>query len=379
MSMPPRERRRVALISGHYLRSKRQAGFHHLARAYWRLGWEVAFITAPISLLSRAKGDYRFEYPVMAEANRLISVEERLTSFVLMTAVHPVNLRSSIANRLAEPLFARYARTSLGRIGDFLRTADLIVFESSAALLLVDRVREISPRARLVYRVSDDMRRFDVHPLILKAQAAVIPKFDLITTPSRYTRDALSRYGRIEVHHHAVDKLAFDRATVSPYGDRPAAVFVGVSPLFDYDTLAIAARVAPHVDFHILGLAAPRDFGPNVVFHGEIPFEQTVPYLQHATMGLNLFPRHAHIDELRDGSLKNLQYSYCRLPIVAPSYLEGSRPNLCIFEPGDEASVQAALSRAEHLSHSARFAEGIRSWEDLARVLAGDEDATPAD
>ena len=370
--MPPREHRRVALISGHYLRSKRQAGFHHLARAYWRLGWEVAFVTAPISLLSRAKGDYRFEYPVMAEANRLVSVDERLTSFVLMTAVHPVNLRSSIANRLAEPFFARYARTSLGRIGDFLRTADLIVFESSAALLLVDRVREISPRARLVYRVSDDVRQLHVHPIILRAQADAVPKFDLVSAPSRLMREALAPYGPVEVHRHAVDKTAFDRESASPYrDDRPAAVFVGVSPVFDYDALAIAARVAPHVDFHLLGLRE-RDLSPNVIFHSEMPFEETIPYLQHATMGLHLFPpSQAH----RDGSLKISQYSYCRLPIVAPSYLDDTRPNLCLFEHGDEESIKAAVERAERMPHAPEFADGVSSWEDLACLLAGDEKA----
>jgi len=76
--------RRVALISGHYLGSKRRAGFHHLASAYWNLGWDVTFVTAAISHLSRLKGDYRFAYPVREEANRLVGVKERLTSYVLL-------------------------------------------------------------------------------------------------------------------------------------------------------------------------------------------------------------------------------------------------------------------------------------------------------
>ena len=53
--------RRVILVSGHYLGSKRRAGFHHLAQAYGSLGWDVTFVTAAISLLSRLRGDYRFE------------------------------------------------------------------------------------------------------------------------------------------------------------------------------------------------------------------------------------------------------------------------------------------------------------------------------
>ena len=189
--MMPNAVRRVVLISGHYLGSKRRAGFHHLAEAYWRAGWDVTFVTAPISFLSRLRRDYRFAYPVRAEANTLVTVRERMTSFVLMTPMHPVSLRSDLANRLAAPLFARYARISLNRLKGRLAEADLIVFEGSAALLLVDRIRNIAPKARLVYRVSDDLRRLGVHPLILEAEAREIPLFDEVSVPADKIADVL--------------------------------------------------------------------------------------------------------------------------------------------------------------------------------------------
>src|ERR1700761_2356085 len=167
--------RRVVLISGHYLGSKRRAGFHHLADAYWRLGWDVTFVTAAISRLSRLKGDYRFAYPVREEANRLVPVRERLTSYVLMTRVHPGGLGSDFANRLASPWFRRYAHAPLGALKARLRDADLVVFEGTAALLWVERVRGLALHARLVYRVSDDLRAIGVHPLILEAEELAVP------------------------------------------------------------------------------------------------------------------------------------------------------------------------------------------------------------
>jgi 2-beta-glucuronyltransferase len=69
---------------------------------------------------------------------------------------------------------------------------------------------------------------------------------------------------------------------------------------------------------------------------------------------------------------KVAQYSYCRLPIVAPAQLEGDRPNLCFFEPGDTESLRRALEEAEQMPHSPAFADGVRSAEELAAVLAGD-------
>jgi hypothetical protein len=108
----------------------------------------------------------------------------------------------------------------------------------------------------------------------------------------------------------------------------------------------------------------------NVVFHPERPYDEVVPYLQHATFALLLFP--AGYASLGQGN-KVAQYSYCRLPIVAPSHLEAAeRPNLCLFEHGDTDSLRRALEGAERMPHSPEFAEGIRSAEELAAVLAGD-------
>ena len=362
--------RRVILISGHYLQSKRRAGFHHLAEAYWRAGWEVTFVTAPISLFSWLRRDYRFEYPVRAEANRFVQVRERLSSFVLMTTTHPVSLRSQFANKLVAPWFGRYADTSLDLLADVLVEADLVVFEGSAALLLVDRVKQMAPRARLVYRASDDLRRLGLHPLILEAEARAVPCFDLVSLPTPHIADALAAYAPVHVHPPGIEKAAFDRATPSPYHSRTTAVFAGVSPFFDYDTLATAAELAPHVDFHIIG-PSPRSLPDNVTFHPEMPFGELVPYLQHATFALLLFPPGDAAVSLGHGN-KVAQYSYSQLPIVAPAHLEVERINMCVFEHGDPASLGHALAEAERMEHSPTFATGVLSSDELAAILAGD-------
>ncbi len=364
----PNTLRRVVLVSGHYLGSKRRAGFHNLAEAYWRLGWDVTFVTAAISTLSRFRGDYRFEYPVRAEANRLVEVRERLTSFVLMPWVHPGDLGSRLANRLATPLFARYARTSLGPLAGVLADADVVIFESNASLLLVDGVRNVAPNARFVYRASDDLRGLGVHPLILRAEEKALPTFDLVSAPTQFVAEALAPYAAVQVHPPGIDKRAFDRSTPSPYDGTTNAVFAGVSHFFDYGALDSAASVRPDIAFHVLG-PSPRGAPPNVVFHAEIPFESVVPYLQHATFGLLLFPP----DDPRLGAgNKAAQYSYCRLPVVAPAHLRFNGANICIYDAGDEDSLPRALVQAEHMPHDPAFAEGVLSAEELALALAGE-------
>ena len=356
--------RRVVLISGHYLGSKRRAGFHHLANAYWSLGWDVTFVTAAISRLSRLKGDYRFAYPVREEANRLVPVRERLTSYVLMTRVHPGGLGSDFANRLVSPWFRRYAHAPLGALEARLRDADLVVFEGTAALLWVERIRGLAPRARLVYRASDDLRALGVHPLILEAEERAVPLFDLVSAPTEEVAEVLRRYGPVEVHPPAVDKLALDRPTESPYESETAAVFAGVSPLFDYETLATAAELVPGVVFHVIGPPA-RPSPPNVSFHPELSFDELVPYLQHASFGLLFFP--AGYASLGQGN-KVAQYSYCRLPIVAPADLGAERPNVVAFARGDAESLREALETGRA---DAAFAR-LRGRDQLCRGAGGD-------
>jgi 2-beta-glucuronyltransferase len=360
--------RRVLLVSPAYLGSKRRIGFHHLARAYRSLGWDVVFVTAPISQLQRLRGDYRFDYPVREEANRLVRVDEGLTSYVLLTWWQPGNLRLPAANRLSSRLFRRYARVSLGPLSELLRDSDLIVFEGTAALLLVPRFRELAPRARIVYRASDDLRRLRVHPLLLQAEGEAVAAVDLTSVPTREMAAALEPYGPVHVHPPAIDKEALDRETESPYAAGPAAVFAGVTPLFDYETLEAAARLAPHVSFHVVGLPS-RALPANVTFHAEMPYDEVVPYLQHATYGLLFFP--PGYPSLGQGN-KVAQYSYCRLPIVAPSFFETERPNMCLYDVDDEASLGRALAAAEAMPHEASFAAGVLSADELARILAGE-------
>jgi len=361
--------RRVVLISGHYFGSKRRAGFHHLAEAYWRAGWDVTFVTAGISTLSRVGGDYRFEYPVREEAGRLVAVRERLTSFVLMARVHPRNLFLPAANRIAAPLFTRYARTPLGPLELVLRQAHLVIFESTPGLLLVERIRRIAAGARLVYRASDDLRMLGVHPLIVKAEEKALPTFDFVSAPTPAIAEVLASFATIHVNPPGIDKTVFDRPTTSPYQGGTNAVFAGVSHFFDYATLDAAARIAPNVAFHVIG-PSPRRCRGNVVFRPEMHFEEVVPYMQHATFGLLVLPP-------RDPRLgygnKVAQYSYCRLPIVAPAHLKVERANMCVFERGDPDSLRLALIEAERMEHSPSFAEGVLSADELAAVLAGEE------
>ncbi len=364
--------KRVVLISGHHLRSPRRAGFHWLAEAYVRLGWEVLFVTASISRLSRLRRDRRLVCLSPGEVGRLRVERPGLWSFVWYTAWHPANLRLGLLNRLTAGLFSRYGELPLGEAEPWVRQADLVIFESTPGMMLLPRVRRLNPRARCVYRVSDDMRVLRNHPAVLDAEERLAGAFDLISVPSRALLERFGRLPNAALHHHGIAREVFDRPHEDPYGPgpRPRCLFVG-NAMFDRDFLDRASTRMPDWAFHIIGPITGLPRRGNVVVHGEIPFAETVPFLLHADIGLHTLAYSPGAECFTD-SLKVLQYTWCRLPIVAPEFLCCGREHMFYYRPGDSGGIVAALRSAAAFDRTRIDRRGIRSWEELAATLAGE-------
>ncbi|MGH2584924.1 MAG: glucuronosyltransferase [Dehalococcoidia bacterium] len=371
----PRRAKRAVLVSVHYWGSKRRAGFHWLADALWRAGWEVVFVTASVSWLSTLRRDFRMAYGVRREANRLLVVRERLRQYVWFTPWHPANLRDERLNRLSSPLFRRYGELRLGPLADVARGADLFIFESTPGLLLFDRFKRLAPDARFVYRVSDDLRLLRSHPVVLEAERRSAPRFDLVSVPSASMLHLFPGLDNVMVNPHGIRADLFDADAPSPYpaGGGRNVVFAGMPP-FDTDFLTRAARLFPTWQFHIIGPVSGLPGLTNVHAHGERPFEETVPYLKHADIGLHT-PTYDPGVESRADSLKVIQYTYCRLPIVAPEFLRSARSHVFPYRPGDDESVRAALTAAAGCDRAGIARDGISSWDDLAALLSRGEEA----
>lgn len=364
---------RVVLVTGHYLESKRQAGFHWLADAYWRAGWEVIFWTTAISWLSWLQRNYRMAYPVLREANRLRWVQPGLGSYVWFTSWHPVNLGLSPLNRLLSPVFARYGALPLGEAEAYVRDSDMMIFESKPGLLLYAQCKRLNFQARYVYRVSDDLRWLrSGHPVVVQAEERYAPQFDLISVPSAALLQRFRHLPQAVLHTHGIRKDLFARQYPNPYqsGWESHVVFVGTA-YFDYNFLHIASTSFPHWAFHIIGPIARLPQRANVFAYGELPFVDTIPYLQHADIGLSTLQASPQASASFTDSLKIIQYTYCGLPIVVPEPLRSPRPNVFCYVPDDPASIQEALRAARHFDRSKVVTDDIRSWDEIAQELAG--------
>ena len=363
--------KRVVFVTSHYLNSDRKAGFHWLAESFWRAGWQVLFFTESISWLSLLRRrDPRCRQPILREANRLCPVRERMDSYVWLTPFHPINLRFAALNRLAEPVLKLYSRFSLGAAGPEIARADLVVFDSDHGLFLFDRFKELNPHARFVYRVSDDIRMMRHHPMVPAQEQRIVSRFDMISSAWSGFPRRFPHVTGVFFHHHGLEKDLFDRPHANPYqSKRPNVIYVG-KHYFDADFMVRAARLFPEWTFHIFGAVAELPVSRNLNCYGERPFTELIPYLKHADIGLQNLAFTPGAEWFTD-SLKMFQYTYCRLPIVAPSFLKHDRPHVFYYEPGDDDSIRRALNAASIFDRGRISTDSILTWDDLAGKLVG--------
>jgi 2-beta-glucuronyltransferase len=361
----------VILISAHYFLSRRKAGFHWLAESFAnKLSWNVLFVTAPISLISWFCRDHRFEHPIFEQSKKVICITDHIRSYVYLTPFAPLPSKNTIFNIVSALIAKFYGKHLPPSLKQELIRADLIIFESTSALLLFEEVCGINPDAKKIYRVSDDLEVIHAAQQVIDCERKIAPKFDLISVPSEYIYRKFAHLPNCRLHYHGINKELFSKQYDVPeeYTKfEKNIVFVGTSH-FDYDFIKIAAESFPHWGFHIIGPLKKVGESPNLLYYGEMPFAKTVPYIQHADVGLQNRISDRGLASLSD-SLKILQYTYCKLPIVAPIGLQSSRKNFVYYVPGEKDSIRTALAHAVEYDRKTIDISNIYSWGELAEIL----------
>jgi len=198
----------------------------------------------------------------------------------------------------------------------------------------------------------------------------LLSSFDLVSSPSTYISKRLKESSPglpVVDMPHGIDKKLFDTCTEgSPYKNSPNAVFIGVNYL-DWRFIGIVSAARPDVTFHIIGNPPGGISRPNVVCHGLIPFRETIRYLLNADIGLMSLVYRQGI-EVFERTLKFIQYTYCRLPIVAPLYLGLEYPHLFAYKDAEESMI-SAFDQALQYDGDTIDRSWVRDWNEIAEHL----------
>ena len=358
--------KKYLIVTGqHFATSPRKVSLHFVAENLREAGNTVDFVTCRLSWLNRASGDRRWEFAKNRACNRWVSLAPNMSEYIWTNIVHPVNFRSDVVNRLTIPFCKFYGKLLPRDVIERLKDYDTIIIETGLAVLLVPEIRIHAPSARLIYHGADRLETISGHPYIQTALLQATRYFDAIHVAASDIACDFPPDTPIKVVEHGLSKSLFDQASRSPYGSCKNAVNVGDS-WFDPDVVAILAEAFPDYTFHLFGRYARINKSvPNVVVHGEVSFETIVPYVKFADVGLSALRAAPNAAYLSQSSNKMIQYTYCKLPIVAPAFVAAGRRHVCAYDTEDLATAVSAFEQASLFDRACIDNTKIRSWKEV--------------
>lgn len=360
---------KIVLISVHDGASDRKTGFHFWADILSRRGNDVRFVTVGSSMISLLKKNGK---QLKKPFNTWVELAPRFLKYTWLPPFHPLYAGRGIIDRLTRPLFSLYPHLLPQSLGSEFKSADIFIVENGAGQMLVPLIAKLNPSALILFNSCDRPSVIKLHSVVVDSEKSMLPHLDAIRLNAAAM--AADFPAGTETHYipQAIDKALFDSAAINPYKTAKNAINVG-DMIFDAAAVEILADHYTDWTFHLFGkgakLSKPMD---NVVEHGEVPFLDLVPYIKFADIGLSPYRNTEKAAYLGQSSLKNVQYTYCRLPIVAPAIAGGSRPHIITYTSSDDpSSVIDAFGAAISYDRNGIDPDSVPSWEDVIdRMIA---------
>jgi 2-beta-glucuronyltransferase len=349
----------------------RKASIVFLAEALAELGWQVGFVTAQLSRLSALVRVPRLKDVPEGRRNVWIPRSDRLSTFVWVPPFHPATTGMDLINRMATPLFALYPHLLPEAIRRRVRSAELVIIESCSAVLLLPLLKKLAPKAKFVYRASDRLNAIGMHPMLTTVLNQTAADYDLFTAPSELILADCPAGVKTCHLPQGLEKSLFHAAVPSPFESAGPHAIIAGDMMFDHASVEMMVKNFPDMTFHTFGRMDVRDLTSyrNLIHHGEVPFETLRDFIVHADIGIAPYHDNAEHHYLNTTSLKLVQYTYARLPILAPHFVKGDRDHVKDYTPGDEASIIGAMRAALGVDRRTIDRSGIYDWREIAQRM----------
>lgn len=362
--------RKILIISGqHFATSPRKVDLHFMTEAFLKDGHQVSFLTLRISWLSRFLDDGRWKFAKSRQTNKWVSLSPGLDEFIWVNLIHPINLKNKFLNRLTSPFFKLYGKLIpkdiKKRLGDYTH----VIIESGLPPLLFEDLKRQATQAIFIYHGADRLSTIGVHPLIESVLARTADRYDIVRVMATALKDDFPAQAPVICLPHGISKEDFAYVSKSPYRKIKNAISIG-DMLFDSATARDLAIMFPDWTFHFFGkLATVPDAPDNIIEYGEKPFNEILPYIKYADIGLALYLHGRGADYLSQSSMKMIQYTFASLPIVAPEFTASGRPHVCAYQPNDPASLKTAFEKAVSYDRADISKDGIYTWDEVSTQI----------
>lgn len=327
-------KKKALFATSNYWNSPFQVGTHHIAKELVRKGWEIAYISAPISPIHRMFSptkEFYDRYEIYKKGGEIFE-DGKVWSYVPGALLTPNNkpiLRSEIIynhwNKLGYPNIKK-----LIELKDF-REVDLLYFDNGLQNYLLDFISY----KKSVFRMADKNSGFSNSTKALeKAETKLSQSVDRVLytahtlenhVNSLKPKDTLYFPNGVNLAHFLEKK---EQPVEYKSIDKPIIVYVGaIEEWFDFNLFNEMAKRMPDFAFVVIGpdKLAKQYINEieNVHILGRRSYDQLPAYLQYANVGIIPFnvKEYAHLLDYVN-PLKLYEYMVSGIPVVSSKWKE---------------------------------------------------------
>jgi len=380
--------RKALFASSNFWTSPYKVGTHAIAHALLRMGWQVAFISDPLSPFHFFKKDLSLSRQRFAIYRRggLSTHQGKLWAYLPMAACIPRNypfFRSPLVfNNWPQLTFPNLFRTvrqqGFGEV-------DLLYLDNPTQSFWINKVKHKKSLLRIVDNYSARQKYTQCN---LAAEKKLVEEVDLVIYSAAKLKSYITKF-QIKSTRFFPNGVDFDhfnqprKNSPAEYANipHPRIVYVGETEArFDYDLVKTAALRLPDYSFIIIGndtlLKKIFRKTANVYLLGTKLYEDLPSYLQFADAGIipyNLKKHKTLIDSVNP--LKLHQYFAAGLPVVAArgSEIESMETPAHLYRSEDQfvRSLQEITQQKVVPEDLFDYAKGL-DWQPRVEALMAD-------
>ncbi|MBM3706986.1 MAG: glycosyltransferase family 1 protein [Actinobacteria bacterium] len=323
--------KKILIAAPNYWTSPFQVGSHHYARIFARNGWEVLFISDPISsfhfLVQNKQQVYERKNIYRGHIKSGFKNIHIYVPFALFTPNDKPFFRSAFVTnnwqRFTVPDIFKY----LGKI-DF-SSVDVIWFDSLIQSFLIDKINY----KKSIFRVSDKLEAFKkISSNISILEKKLLEKIDIIIYTAKTLKDYIKRFEEKSFYiPNGVDFQHFKNAEKKIPDDlkeipRPRAIYVGaIDEWFAQDYLISVARKCKNFSFILIGTpnidVSKIKREQNIYLLGRKSYSEIPSYIFNSDVGIITFDiNHPVVNTVNP--IKLYEYMACGIPVVTTKWKE---------------------------------------------------------
>ncbi len=363
--------RKILFFVNNYWTSPYQVGSHHIAKMFLKDGWQVLYISDPVSPMHIFRWrEFKDKLKILLKPIR----KDRLTATLPFCPFPP-------KHRSFGFMFDRWINMTIPNLVRFIRKMGFqkpdVLFIKSA---LFQRMLDELDYGISVYRVADFNPAFPDYPEFLaEREVEIIKKVDVVLSSGLATiYDYINKHRKENVYY-LPNGVEFDRFALSSSAEpddikaipKPRAVYVGaVGEWFDEKLLKFTIERMKNVSFIVIGSAKKKSVlkmaerYSNLHLLGRRNYELIPAYLQSSDVGL-MFQETSIPMTHYFNPLKMYQYLASGLPVVSKRWknLEYLKAPIFLADTEEEFvnQIKNALSVSE--KDKKRFVEFAREYD----------------